>query len=79
MSRFNSRKENLVVSYGYDPIPMGGYFFQVFDVKLPEDKQLIINEGFIEGISKSRMLELMEKYDVGTEEQRMSVALDLPI
>jgi len=66
-------------------MPSGGFFFQVMDSSYPQDQwdtsygKLIENEGFIKGISRSEMTKLMVYYKVGTEEQFMLIAGDLPI
>lgn len=81
MSRFTERKGTITVAYGYDPVPMGGYFFQVFDEekKTEENEEgIILNEGFVGGISKNRMVELMTQYGVNKKKIEL-VALDLPI
>jgi hypothetical protein len=30
MSRHIQKKDNLTIAYGFDPTPIGGYFFQVY-------------------------------------------------
>jgi len=79
MSRFTKIKK-LKIAFGFDPMtPTGGYFFQVFEEYKDDDEEILVNEGFDKGISKTKMLELMEAYNVGTTEQRQLVAMDLPI
>jgi len=45
----------------------------------PSGSGMIINEGFIKSISKNRILELMQKYDISNKEHVKNVALDLQI
>jgi len=51
-------KEKYEVAYGWDLVPgfEPGYFFQVFD----KDDDVIVNEGFLQGISEER-LDLLKK------------------
>jgi len=63
-------------------LPEGGYFFQVFDtnkVSDENDEGIVLNEGFLDGISKERMFNLMTEYKVKNEEHLQLVAMDLPI
>jgi hypothetical protein len=60
------------VSYGYDEVPgfNPGYFFQVFsnnEEDLTNDRSgegLIVNEGFLEGISKEELRILASQYSI---------------
>lgn len=60
------------VSYGFDTVPgfKAGFFFQVFsndeeDLRDdPSGEGLIVNEGFLEGITKERLNELGRQYSV---------------
>lgn len=85
MSRHIFRKKNLTIAYGYDemmPPPMGGYFFQVFDSNMKSNNNeegLVLDEGFVRGISKNRMIELMSEYGISNHSHLTFVALDLPI
>jgi hypothetical protein len=84
MSRYVVNKQNLTIVYGYDdmmPPPMGGYFFQVFDEtkRTEENEGVVINEGFVKGISKSQMINLMTEHGVTNHSHLTFVALDLPI
>jgi hypothetical protein len=82
MSRHLFKHDNITIAYGYDPIPAGGYFFQVFDdskVTEENDEGIVLNEGFVHGISKQKMFDLMTQYNVENEEHIKLVALDLPI
>lgn len=81
MSRHTIFKNGLQIAYGFDDIPMGGYFFQVFDMnkQSEDDEGLIVNEGFFKGIGKTRMMELMEEYHIDNETHISHVAMDLPI
>lgn len=85
MSRFTKIKGDLEISFGFDEMmPRSGYFFQVFkfshDTKTDGTKEeTIVNEGMVVGISKSKMLNLMVQYQVGTKEQLQNIALDLKI
>lgn len=82
MSRFVVKKGTTEVAYGYDPIPGGGYFIQVFDQILVNDENpegVVLNEGFVQGISKEKMLALMTEYGVENPEHLKNVSLDLPI
>ena len=64
--------ENVDVSYGYDSVPgfKSGYFFQVFSNDVedmrndPSGEGLIVNEGFLEGISEEKLVELGRLYSV---------------
>lgn len=78
MSRINTmginpkNGEPVTVSYGYDEVPgfSPGYFFQVFsnnkeDIeRCPSGEGMILNEGFIEGISKHKLKNLASTYSV---------------
>jgi len=78
MSRINTtginpkNGEPVEVSYGYDEVPgfTPGYFFQVFssneeDIeKDPSGEGIILNEGFLEGISKEELRSLAATYSV---------------
>jgi hypothetical protein len=84
MSRHLIRKNDIVIAYGYDDMmPLhGGYFFQVFDkTKETEDNEegIVVNEGFVRGISRNRMAELMTEWEVSNKRHLKAVALDLPI
>ena len=59
--------KTVYVAYGFDYVPgfKPGYFFQVYED--PEDEP-IVNEGFINGISKERLKELMDEYQVNNTE-----------
>ncbi len=61
MSRYSIQSEKYFVAYGYDPIPNGGYFFQVYDRERinDDDEGLIINEGYEVGLAWIDMLALM--------------------
>lgn len=85
MSRHLIRKNDIVIAYGYDDMmgPMlGGYFFQVFDkTKETEENEegVVVNEGFVKGISRNRMVELMTEWGITNKKHLKSIALDLPI
>ena len=82
MSRYVQRDGSIEIAYGFDHMPMGGYFFQVYDSsKITEENEegIVLNEGFVGGISKSRMFDLMTEYKIKNEEHLQLVALDLPI
>lgn len=69
MSRYVLRSKRYTVAYGHDPIPGGGYFFQVYDrEKINEiDEGLIINDGYVDGLDWLEMfsrLYNLEKYGV---------------
>tara|TARA_B100000963_G_scaffold349061_1_gene357543 strand:+ start:23352 stop:23606 length:255 start_codon:yes stop_codon:yes gene_type:complete len=78
MSRINTiginpkNGEPVEVCYGYDEVPgfTPGYFFQVFsgneeDISNdPSGEGMIINEGFLEGISKKKLRSIAAKYSV---------------
>jgi len=64
--------EQVKVVYGFDQVPpfKAGYFFQVYSDN-PNDiyedlsgEGLIVNEGFVVGLSKNRLLELFKQYSV---------------
>ena len=74
MSRFHQYKNNEEVAFGFDHAL--GYFFDVFN---EDDEPIIEESSLITKMNHGRMLELMVKYNVGSEEQRQKVALDLPI
>ena len=86
MSRYKKQlpqKENEIfvvsIAYGFDKAT--GYFFQKFDENdssKKEQEYLVLDEcSTFTGMSKSRMMELMEKYEV-EEEHILNVVLDLP-
>lgn len=82
MSRHTQNNSNIHISYGYDDIPGGGYFFQVFDdnaISEENDEGLILNEGFVEGIPQKMMMELMVKFGVLNVEHLKRVAMDMQI
>jgi hypothetical protein len=83
MSRYTQTNSNIQIAYGFDNmLPEGGYFFQVFDtnkVSDENDEGIVLNEGFLDGISKERMFNLMTEYKVKNEEHLQLVAMDLPI
>jgi hypothetical protein len=85
MSRHVVRRKNITITYGYDdmmPAPLGGYFFQVFDDEEISDQNsegLLINEGMVKGVSKTRMFELMEAWKIKNRKHLIQIALDLPI
>lgn len=76
MSRFNTTGvhpdtgETVDVSYGWDQVPgfKAGYFFQVFsrneeDLRDdPSSEGLIVNEGFLVGITKDSLKTLAKQY-----------------
>lgn len=57
-------KEQHEVAFGWDEVPglKPGYFFQVFDNVDPDN--LLVNEGFMTGISEERLRELMDQWSV---------------
>lgn len=82
MSRHTKKIGTRVIAYGFDPIPGGGYFYQVFDdamVSEENDEGIVVNEGFALGIDKNKMLELMLEHGVSDERHKELVALDMPI
>jgi hypothetical protein len=84
MSRYLiKRDENVTIAYGFDPIPhFGGYFFQKFDNSTITDENpegLVINEGFLGGLPKNKMVELMMENGVQNHSHLTFVAMDLPI
>ena len=91
MSRYTKfvKKDNTVyeVAYGFDRMTkLGGYFFQVFEHNKESragdsenEPRVILNEGMIRGISRTRMLQLMDEWSILDEDSRMNIALDLPI
>jgi hypothetical protein len=78
MSRINTMGINpkdgdpVEVCYGYDSVPgfTSGYFFQVFSsneediANDPSGEGMIVNEGFLEGISKQQLLSIATRYSV---------------
>lgn len=84
MSRFVEEKENLTIAYGYDR-PLQEYFFQVFDKNTDDGEESCILDKSSRHIKREnvitngQMLELMDEYDVGTEEHKRRIALDLEI
>jgi hypothetical protein len=77
MSRHIQKREELTIAYGFDPTPIGGYFFQVYKEK-EEEEEFIVNEGFVKGISRTKMLGLMTKWEIKNKAHLLKVALDLP-
>ena len=79
MSRYTKVKSTTIeIAYGYDQTT--GYFFQVFDKRNgdPEMDHLVMDEcSMFTKMSKARMIELMQMYDVD-EEHVMMVVSDLP-
>jgi hypothetical protein len=57
-------KERHEVAYGWDEVPGfdPGYFFQVFD-NTPEEN-LLVNEGFLAGITVERLNDLKKEWSV---------------
>lgn len=76
MSRINAVGKNpangevVDVSYGWDFVPgfSPGYFFQVFSRReedIEKDGEgILVNEGFLEGISESQLEKLKKEWDV---------------
>lgn len=64
--------DNVDVSYGYDTVPgfKSGFFFQVYSNDVedmrddPSGEGIIVNEGFLEGISEEKLMELGREYSV---------------
>lgn len=58
-------KEKVAIAFGYDCVPgfAPGYFFQAFKKNDPDETY--VNEGFLKGISKERLDELMTEWSVG--------------
>jgi len=91
MSRYKnfSSDRRYEVAYGYDPVPMGGYFFQVFDrnaINETNDEGVIVDEGLMPGIPSNEMLahlENLEKWNIKLTDRiaqhKVLVALDMPI
>jgi len=91
MSRYRrlSKDRRYTIAYGFDTMPMGGYYFQCFDtlaISKTNEEGIILNDGFCPGIGKEKMLghlESIEKWGIKTdptiEKQKLLVALDLPI
>lgn len=88
MSRYNIRiNENITVAYGFDyMLPQPGYFFQMFDNRLEEGYDVVVDAGLIAGIGQGEMLELFEKHvpephisSPKVREHIDLIALDLPI
>lgn len=77
MSRFNTTGfnpktgETVDIAYGWDRVPgcKPGYFFQVYsrnrvDIeKCPSGDGILVNEGFLHGIEKNRLLELAKEWN----------------
>lgn len=61
MSRYILKSDRYTVAYGYDNIPGGGYFFQVYDqaAVIGDDEGLIINEGYDAGLGWLDMFSFM--------------------
>lgn len=82
MSRHLHKQSNIEIAYGFDDIPGGGYFFQVFDknaITEENEEGIILNEGFTQGISQTRMLELMVSHDIKNEVHLKRVAMNMQI
>lgn len=70
MSRYNRTGQHPVtgqevqVAYGWDEVPgfKPGYFFQVFDPN--DDDEVIVNEGFLTGISEDSLRRLKKEWSV---------------
>ena len=74
MSRYNTTginpEDNKVVdvAYGYDVVPgfKPGYFFQVYSreplEKDPLEENILVDEGFLNGISYKRLTDLSKKW-----------------
>lgn len=79
MSRYiKELTEEKYIAYGYDNFE--GYFFQLIegqDGRTGEDKITIDESSFLTQISKGKMVELMEEYNL-PKEHISHVALDLP-
>lgn len=78
MSRYLKEIEGADVVYGFDHAT--GYFFQVFDAKPGPDGEdvLLVDEcSLFTSMSKGRMMELMQEYDVDGK-HIAQVGLDLP-
>ena len=76
MSRHTKKQGDLDIAYGYDFVT--GYFFQAFGED-GEDENLVVDEcSCFTNMSKARMVELMEQYEVDRSHIE-KVVLDLPI
>lgn len=82
MSRHIQKTGTKTIAYGFDPMPGGGYFFQVFDTRFitdENDEGIVINEGFFNGLPKKRMLDLMTEHSVNEPLHIELVELGMPI
>lgn len=77
MSRHIQKNGELNIAYGFDHTHLGGYFFQVYR-KNGEEEEFLVNEGFVKGISRAKMLGLMNKWKIKNKDHLLKVALDLP-
>ena len=79
MSRYTKKlKENMEFVYGFDHAL--GMFYEVWDYKKgDEDHECVVEDKstFLNRLTKSQMLEVMEKYGADKSHIEM-VALDLP-
>lgn len=74
MSRFNTEgthpgnNEVVDIAYGWDCVPgfRPGYFFQVWSrnpsIIKKDGEGLLVNEGFLAGLDKSRLVELAQEW-----------------
>ena len=67
----NPKTGNIVdVAYGWDEVPRfkPGYFFQVYSRERKDleknDEGIILNEGFINGISEEKLKSLLKEWTV---------------
>ena len=67
----NPKTGNIVdVAYGWDEVPgfKPGYFFQVYSRERKDleksDEGIILNEGFINGISEEKLKSLLKEWTV---------------
>lgn len=79
--------ESVSIAYGYDVVLTGvyeGYFFQVNSrdpeiIKESEDGEgILVNEGFLDGISQEKLTELMLKWKAEEPRHQLTQELDTP-
>lgn len=73
-----------VIIYGYDNIPMGGYFAELYNISKGSDSDPVEQIGFYPGVNKDKIIDFFEKHGAleaakkQTKEAFNNLILDLP-
>lgn len=76
--------DEYVIIYGFDNIPMGGYFAELYSISKGADSDPVDQVGFYPGVSKNKIIDFFEKHNAleaakkQTKEAFNNLILDLP-